>query len=606
MASTKSLDYWIERAVKHYSSLFVLPPYPKIVLLTFVLCMAGSILAIFLVANASLIIALQFGMILYVLSIISDFIVRQGFMKSDLVYDARRCAALSMFSISLWIGFLLVGSLLARFNSWSFWVDLFIMGFAAVCILRLIVFLSTSFVSSCKVVGASLTQPLFCLLSMFYVSFLVGYSFDITIIVLVLLSSVTISLITAFVFISMVNQVGAETFQIPTSTVLRAFLANWMENLTAPLESLFEKFGKEEAIDFSLLAFKSEGKIKYVNVVSSFHPGPFRNIGSSLLPSMTQGALEKKLNCVVAVPHGLFGHEFDLSSQQQNRKVLESILRSTDFAKFDSRVTGFVRIQKDVASASCQIFGDCAVVTLTLAPKTTEDFPQEIGDFIVEEASRLGLSHVVIINAHNSVNSPFNVNSVIAALKDAAQDALQKASKLKPSSFEIGAAKVVPKEFSFEDGMGPGGICALVVKTNGQTCAYITIDGNNMVSGLREKILGAMKKLGVDEGELFTTDTHVVNAIILTARGYNPIGEAIPHEKLINYIKQAVMEALDNIEPALAAWQVGQVPNVKVIGEKQIEGMSLLAERAVQRAKRTAIPLFTVAGLLLTGLLIVL
>ncbi len=606
MASAKSLDYSIERAAKHYSSLFILPSYPKVAFLTFVLCMTGSVLAVFLLANASLILALQFGVLFFVLSALSDPIIRQGFMKSDRVYDTRRCAALSMFSIPLWLILLSVGSLLVRFNSWSFWFDLVVIGFAAVCILRSIVFSSTSFASYDKVVGASLTQPLLSLPAMFYVPFSVGYAYDIITVSLVLLSSVAISLITAVVFISTVDKVGVETLKTPTSVVLRAFLANWMENLTGPLEDLFEKFGKEKDVDFSILAFKSEGKIRYLKVVSSFHPGPFRNVGSSLLPFMIQGALEKKLSCVVTVPHGLFGHEFDLTSQHQNQKVLEKILCSVDFAKFDSKVTGFVRVQKDAASASCQIFGECAVVTLTLAPKTTEDFPQEIGDFVVEEASRLGLAHVVIINAHNSINSPFDVNSVMPSLKEAAQDALRKASNLKASSFEVGAAKVVPKEFSFEDGMGPGGICAFVVKVRGQICAYVTIDGNNMISGLREKIFEALRELGVDEGEVFTTDTHVVNAIVMTARGYNPLGEAIPHDRLISYIKQAVAEALGNMKVASTAWRVGQVPSVKVIGEKQIESMALLADRAVQRAKQTAVPLFAVAGLLLIGLLIVL
>jgi putative membrane protein len=241
-----------------------------------------------------------------------------------------------------------------------------------------------------------------------------------------------------------------------------------------------------------------------------------------------------------------------------------------------------------------------------LAPKTTEDFPQEVGVFILEKASKLGLAHVVIINAHNSINNPFSMEGATEFLKEAAWDVLKEASKLAPSSFEVGAAKVMPKEFSFERGMGPGGVCALVLKVGKQTCAYITIDGNNMVSGLREKILGALKELGVDEGEVLTTDTHVVNAIGKTARGYHPLGEAIPHEKLINYTKQAVKEGLNNIKPASVSWSRGTVPNIKVIGERQIEELSELADRALHQAKKTAVPLFAAAGLLLTALLIVL
>jgi putative membrane protein len=603
MVSSKSLEYSIERAVKHYSSLFVLPSYRKIVLFTLALCITGGILTVFLLANVSVAFALQFGFFLFLSSTLSDLVIRQVFMRFDPVYNVRRCAALSMFSVLLVFGFLLVGSLLTRFYSWSFWVDLSLIGFAAMCILRLIVFSSTSVtVHYWKTVGASLTQPVIILLPMFYISYAMGYAFDSNSLVYVL-TAIPLSVLTAFVFINSVNKVGAAAFKTPTTTILKAFLANWMEDLNEPLESLFESFGKEKTIDISLLAFRAKSDLESVIVVSSFHPGPFKNVGSSRLPSMIQDSLENALGCVVSVPHGLFGHEFDLASQRQNQKVLESILDSTNFAKFGSNATRLVRTQKGVARASCQIFEDCAVVTLTLAPQTTEDFPQEVGEFILEEASKLGLRHVLIINAHNSINSPFDVSCAVESLKEAGSDALKKASELKPNSFEVGAAKVVPGELSLENGMGQGGISVVALRVDGQTCAYVTIDGNNMVSGLREKTLNALGELGIDAGEVLTTDTHAVNALVMTARGYHPLGELISHEKLIGYVKRAVEEALRDMKLGSAAWYADAVPNVTVIGEKQIEELTLLADRALQRAKKTAVPLFMAAGLLLTALL---
>ena len=40
--------------------------------------------------------------------------------------------------------------------------------------------------------------------------------------------------------------------------------------------------------------------------------------------------------------------------------------------------------------------------------------------------------------------------------------------------------------------MGTGGITAIVVQVSKQKTAYVVIDGNNMISGLREKILAAL------------------------------------------------------------------------------------------------------------------
>ncbi|UCB60656.1 MAG: DUF2070 family protein [Candidatus Bathyarchaeota archaeon] len=606
MISAGDLHNSIDRAFKHYSSLFVLPSYRKVVLITFSLCITTSLVTLFLIIGAQLHLAFLLGLFLFLASAFSDLVVRHAFFESDQVYNVRRCSNLSMFSILLWVGFLVLGSLLARAISWNFWVDLSLIGFTAVCILRLIVLLSTSFVTYWRIVAASITQPTICLLPFFYVTNSVA-SVSRGAIIAFFLFSLLISTATATAFIKIVDQVGLKKFQTSTTMILKAFLANWMEDMEAPVEKLFENFGKEKTIHFSLLAFKEEGaNISAVIAVSSVHPGPFKNVGSSLLPFLIQKALANKLGSVVAVPHGLYGHEFDLASQQQNRKVLRGILEASHFTDFTSKATKFVRTHEKLASASCQIFGNYALVTLTLAPETTEDLPYEVGDFILEKASKLGLTPGAIVNAHNSINGPLNPKKAVEPLKGAAWDALRKASKLPQSPFEVGAAKVTPREFSSEEGMGPGGICSLVIRVKEQTCAYITIDGNNMVSGLRKKILDALKQLNINAGEVFTTDTHVVNAVSKTARGYRPLGEAIPHVELINYIKQTVKEALTNMRAASIAWRAGKVRNVKIIGERQIEEMSELADSALRQAKKTAIPLFAAAGLLAVALLVVL
>jgi putative membrane protein len=151
--------------------------------------------------------------------------------------------------------------------------------------------------------------------------------------------------------------------------------------------------------------------------------------------------------------------------------------------------------------------------------------------------------------------------------------------------------------------MGPGGISVMVTKVGAQKTAYVTIDGNNMISGLREKILTMLQEIGIVDGEILTTDTHAVTGVVPTARGYYPIGEAIDHAKLISYIREATGKALDDLTPAEVSRRTGMVPNVKVIGEKPIADLCVLVEEAMKQAKRLAFSLFSAAGFLLIGLL---
>ena len=71
----------------------------------------------------------------------------------------------------------------------------------------------------------------------------------------------------------------------------------------------------------------------------------------------------------------------------------------------------------------------------------------------------------------------------------AASKCLQKAVALPTKPFRVGSATVFPTEFNLKAGMGAGGITAIVVQVENQKTAYIVIDGNNMIPGLREKIL---------------------------------------------------------------------------------------------------------------------
>jgi putative membrane protein len=170
----------------------------------------------------------------------------------------------------------------------------------------------------------------------------------------------------------------------------------------------------------------------------------------------------------------------------------------------------------------------------------------------------------------------------------------------------VGGATVYPKEFSLKDGMGAGGITVIVVKVAEQKTAYVVIDGNNMISGLREEILSALAASGFDESEVFTTDTHAVSAVIVGRRGYHPVGEAMNHETLIGRIKEAALAAVAGLESCKAGCQRLVIQKVRVIGADRIHSLTSLVDMALHRAKQIIVPIFAVEGILLILFLAVL
>jgi putative membrane protein len=321
---------------------------------------------------------------------------------------------------------------------------------------------------------------------------------------------------------------------------------------------------------------------------------------------MLKSAFEEAFGGDACVPLGILGHELDLASQTQNQKIISSVIASADQAAFSETAKRFVKVTDGFVTVCCQVFGDEALLSFSLAPKTTEDLPQELGRFVREESIKQGLKDAVAINAHNSITDVTEVEAPLKTLKNVASKCLALAVASPSVPFQVGAATVYPKEFGLKDGMGPGGITAIAVEVAGQKTAYVIIDGNNMISGLRETLLSELAAIGFDEGEVFTTDTHAVNAVVVGRRGYHPVGESLNHETLIGYVKQAASEAVKRLEPCKSGSLTVTVPKVRVIGQARIEALSTLVDKALKRAKRIVVPIFGLEGLLLILLLAVL
>ncbi len=605
LEASSSLNESMSSAIKHYSSLFFLPSFKTILAALIIVCIALGLSTIVPIGSSEgLLYGLFLGASAFGLTVLSDYLTTNIILKKDPIFVMRRTTALSLFSWILWLAFIIPGAIIAIFFGPSFWVKFCLLGFASIMTLQAVVFFSVSTAGFKRSILASLIQPFLCIAPFLAVWQVTGSTFFVQILLFLLLAPF-LGLASANLLVSLIDRLGRKSYGIPAMSLFRAFMLNWVLDLNAPIEQYFEKMGKDEDIEVSLLKFETT-KTKAAILVPLVHPGPFKNIGSSLLPSLLKHEFEKAFNGDACVPLGILGHELDLASQAQNTKIINTIIDSAKKTVFSDMAKPFVKVKKGSVTASCQIFDNIALLSLSLAPKTTEDLPQELGDFIRLEARKKGLKDAIVINTHNSITDTTTLDESLDTLKTAASACLEEALSSQSASFQIGAATIYPKEFSLEDGMGPGGITSIVAEVAKKKTVYIIIDGNNMITGLREKILSALTTIGFDESEVFTTDTHAVNAIVLSSRGYHPIGEAMSHETLINLIKECALKARDQLEPCKASGFTTIVPKIRVIGQAKIQAFSTLVDLALQRAKRVVVPIFGLEGLLLILLLIVL
>ncbi len=606
MSSKSSLKQSIDKAKKRYSSLFRLPSDRKMFSAVALVCIIAGLLSALTIAPlaSSIITGLLLGLTVFAADLVADFLVYLFILTKSTIYNLRRTTAISLFSWGLWLLFILVGAvvvLLSGLQIW--WLRFCLLGFSAVIILRLIVLFSTTQIGKTRAFAASLIEPFLCISPFLAFWFLVGHEMTVYV-PLFFVFAIGVGVVSAAAYLYPLDRIGKRLLGMHSLPLFRAFMFNWVMSLNAPFEELLEELGEKKNVETSLMDFVST-KSKTVVVVPSVHPGPFKNIGSSLLPSLLKSALEKERSCVACVPHGLLGHEFDLASQRQNQKIIDQVVATVrDLESSNSEASPFVKETDGLATVCCQVFGNSALVSLTLAPRTIEDLPEEVGLFVRNEAGKNDIDMCAVVNAHNSINEAVEVAGSLESLKEVASKCLRKAGALKKLPFEIGSATVAPNEFSLEDGMGAGGITVIVVKTGVQKAGYVVLDGNNMISGLREEILTIMKGLGIEAGEVFTTDTHAVSALILGKQGYHPIGEKMDKRRLLEFITQATLEATSKLEPVQTACKSITVNDVTVLGEKQLGALCDIIDKSVRMAKRLLVPVFLATGAVLMWFLL--
>jgi len=593
-----------EKAISKYSSLFTLPSKRKCYVLLWIQCMFSGIFTFTLNAPSirGLTLGFIFGVCLFLVTYIGNHATCRWITRGDSLLNIRRVTFLSFTSNIILTVFIIIDIAISRIYGLES-VPFKASSFGIFCSLpiRILAFKALSFISPWRVYASSLLQPIM-FLGVFLIPNLLPLRWEWKIPFEIAISML-LAILATNLLIKILNKVGIERIGIPSVVLARAFFANWMEGISKPIEEIFERLSIKSNVKVSMLAFKSSNRIKAIMAIPEIHPGPFKNVGSSYIPSMIKEALEDKFGCVVSVLHGISGHELDLASQSENLKVIKAILEA-EFKDFKCEVSHFTRLCRGGVTVNCQVFGGFPLIIVTLSPNTMDDLPIELREAIVCEAKKFGFKSALPVDAHNSLNGSFDAEKVKQPILDVIRSALKELSSAPTSRFKIGAASVIPSEFSIEDGMGPGGISVIVVDVEGCRTAYIAIDGNNMVSGLREKILSEIKDLGIDYGEVMTTDTHAVNAVVLSSRGYHPIGEVISHERLMRHIRGCIKRAIKDLEPAEVSVCEIEIPSVKIIGEEQIDNLCLVTNETLERMKKDSFVIFPTFALALLFLLI--
>lgn len=379
--------------------------------------------------------------------------------------------------------------------------------------------------------------------------------------------------------------------------LLRAFGHDYLADNPLPIDRLLTKISTPQDVPMEVIVFRDaqdNSKLLACGIIQYIHPGPFRDVGSSELPAVIIEHIKEKYNIPAFVMHGTCTHQQNLTTKEDVSKVLDEIDRLVEDTNVHATMSG-PHWTDDAKFKVWSIFsGDAVLVITTSSPEYTDDIALEVGyDAANMVRQRLPeIKAIAIVDAHNCINdSAVSVVSgdpeareYVGAVSSAVFSTLNESREMT----EMGIYQVFPDDIIPREGIGPGGITALALKQKDEHFALISIDGNNMEPGFRERIIGILKEQGYDSAEIVTTDTHVVNAISLSNRGYPPVGRIKPDETL-EHILVASTKAREKMQLVQVGLGFGKVSDIHTLGERGFDVLTQDIAEAAGIAKRVGI-----------------
>ena len=381
-------------------------------------------------------------------------------------------------------------------------------------------------------------------------------------------------------FLAVIDRPWRRSLGVSGLDFLRGFVGHIAEG-SRELEEFFEDIGEEAIVPVTVLAFRRpDGREKARFVLPMIHPGPMGTIGGGNLPER----VAREIEGLAFPPHATAGHDFNLVTEAEVDVLLAAIDRATDRIQYRDRATQSVRVAGEEVSILGQRFGNDALMVATYSPEFTDDVEFGVGMTAVAEARAGGLDDVMLVDAHNcndglTGGTIGHVNPGSRRAKDLAEMANTLAERLVEAPrapTELGTAWD-RTHWTPADGIGPLGIRVAALTAGHQTTAYVLIDGNNMQPGLRDFLVATIRESQpVDDVEIMTTDTHLVNTVEST----NQVGEAVAAEDIRRVVSELVAEALSDREP-VSSGMASATAEVTVFGNDRTETLASHANAVI-------------------------
>ena len=528
------------------------------------------------------------------LSLVLMIRIEQKILSKNSISNFRRIASLNIFSIMIWLVFILLGSLFYILTSKvDNFISSIVIGMFSSISIRTLILRSVFYDSIIKSTIIALTVPLITLLLIIPYEILINFHIN-SITVITPTYFIGISIISLLIiYIRTLANTSVEQLKISPFKFLRAFAKAWSSEDIDELEQIITDNSKENNTTTKIIELTTN-KDKISLVLPGVHPGPIYPVGSSNIPYQIQEELLLK-GYKTAVFHGMNSHEFNLTSKYEVRRYLSSLVMKEHNNKHNTTSKPY-KIKSKNATASGILFNNTPLIILTLSPKGSDDIPEIVEEKVKEISEDLGFKDIILIDSHNSEGDIVDEEDV-DELINTTRELLNKLKKVKQYSFDISYINSNQLNLKFRADVGPGGISLFLLKIENKIFGIIIADANNIINKYREIIINELLNNKKEIIEICTSDTHVTAGKIKSKKGYLSLGEVTEISTLTKYFIE--MWEIAERDMDRAEYNIHSIESrVNTINDESFSKYYIGVKNVMKKAKNNGI-LVTIATLLL-------
>jgi putative membrane protein len=526
--------------------------------------------SIFKVGTSMLLIHLALGLAAMTGSLFLDFYALRGTSLNNIT----KVFHVSAFSNLLWALTIFLGIVSHTiFSKTTIPSSYVIEGMLLAVGMRIGIFVSVFGTGITRAIFSAFIQPIVFLLAFVPLAF---YASIVSIITGIIYGSIFIIL--ALAWARLADKAGRPDVK-STFNVLQAFLAAWTENSSQRMEEIAEARANKEKVTTYIARFRLINA-QVSMILPDLHPGPFNPIGGSNLPYVLYS--EYSRNAIIL--HSVSNHSRNLPSKSEVDNYIQTLSQAKVSQRCETSTVPFqTRIGRSTATGI--IFGNTAMVILSMAPVGMEDVPESIRIDLERYSSHLGLKHILVVDSHNAMGEDLK-KSDFDTLLSAGKNCLKELINAPQYEFKVGFANmddISCNPTRLKEELGQSGLATIVFEVNGNQYVIGWADSNNMHNNLRDNVITKLARNGIQTLELCTSDTHSTSGK-RTRQGYYALGNISKHEEIAEIYLQLSKKAIEKATSARFEL-ASSVSMIKVMGKRQFDDYALALNRSMNTTK---------------------